>query len=73
MSRHQRYLEVELDLIRAEWAKGTPVKKIAAMIDRDQVALRSKIHAMHLPLRRVGARMAGGPPAQGRGAKWTSM
>lgn len=61
MSRHQRYLEVELELIRAEWAKGTSVKKIAAMLDRDQVALGSKIHAMHLPLRRVRSYGKEGP------------
>lgn len=62
VSRHQRYLERELEMIRAEWAKGKRVKQIAFIIDRDRVDLTTKLSAMGLPLRK-----------QRRSAGWTNI
>jgi hypothetical protein len=52
MSKHQRYQEHELDVIKVEWGKGTPIVVIAKLLDRDPIALASRTSRMGLPERR---------------------
>jgi hypothetical protein len=59
MSRHQRYLERELTVIREEWVKGTSVREIAVLLDRDPIALASRIARMALPPRNGRSRNVG--------------
>jgi hypothetical protein len=56
VSRHQRYSESELQLIRVEWDRGTRVQQIAIMLDRNPIALASRMARMALPPRRGRAR-----------------
>lgn len=63
MCRHQRYLDGDLEFIRTEWSRGTPVRQIASTLDRDPNALASKIFSMRLPKRLKRYGRSGGSAA----------